>query len=241
MVPLRLSPVLRAAARTALAVTAALTPGCARDRAAEDAPASASREGRIAEVVRGRYTAGDVEAAGAWVWVAPDSTVFVMIDAQSAIQGMVQARAELWLGSEQEAALYGRSEVLPSVAEIGGYEFDDLTGDGVPDLFGFVADSAGVSYPVFFAGSRPGMTEEIAIAAAGWHFATDEEHQPQVWRDAGVPCALQLWAEAGAPDNAPPGWRYLAFLRDGRLGAPLPATPSCNAGAPGVQPDSGQP
>ena len=189
--------------------------------------------------MRARYTAPDVEAAGAWTWMTRDSTWFVFIDVQSAVQGFVQARAELWMARGRDAELFGRSEALPSAAEIGAYAFDDLTGDGVPDLFGYVADSSGVRYPVFLPGSRPGMTEEIALAAAGWRFSTEDDHRPQTV-GAGPACALQLWAEEPAPDGQPAGWRWLTIHRDGTLAGPSASASSCNA-APGLQPDPVRP
>jgi hypothetical protein len=129
--------------------------------------------------------------------------------------------------------------VLPSVAAIGAYNFEDLSGDGIPDLLGFVSDSADVTYPVFIPGSRPGMTEELAIAAPGWRFSTEDEHAPRPWSPGGVPCALQLWVDESPPDNAPPGWRWLVLERNGNLQAPTATAPAC--GATGVQPDTARP
>lgn len=207
---------------------------CRREPSPQGAPADQSPGGSVAEVVRAKYTAPDVEAAGAWVWTGRDSVAWVLIDAQSTVQGIVQARAELWLANDKDAAQYGRSEVLPSVASIGAYAFEDLSGDGVPDLLGYVSDSSEVSYPVFFPGARPGMTEEIALAAPGWRFSTDEDHLPQAFAEGGITCALQLWTDVGAPDGHLAGWRWLALQRDGTLSAPAMAAPSCAAG--GVQP-----
>lgn len=205
----------------------------------QGAPADQTPGGTVAEIVRAKYTAPDVEAAGAWAWTGRDSVTYVLIDAQSTVQGIVQGRAELWLANNKDAALYGRSEVLPSVAAIGAYAFEDLSGDGVPDLLGYVSDSSEVSYPVFFPGARPGMTEEIALAAQGWRFATDDDHLPTAYVESGVTCALKLWSEEGAPDGGPAGWRWLALQHDGTLSAPAAAPPSC---APaGVQPGPARP
>lgn len=215
--------------------------GCRREVAPEAAVDGRSDNERLAELVRSRYTAPDVEAAGAWVWTGPDSVHFVLVDVQSAIQGVVQGRAELWMASDSDAALFGRSEVLPSVAQIGAYAFEDLSGDGVPDLFGFVSDSSGVTYPVFIPGSRPGMTEEITLAAAGWRFSVEEEYQPRTHAPGGVVCAIQLWAEEPAPDGAAPGWRWLALQRDGRLAPPTGVPPTCAGDGVGVQPVPARP
>ena len=244
MVPVCLSTVAARRARNAVLGAGALIALAGCRKAAPPAASTGTvtgLAGQVAEVVRTKYTAPDVEAAGAWAWMTPDSIWYVMVDAQSAVQGFVQGRAELWMANTQVAELFGRSEVLPSAAELGAYDFDDLTGDGVPDFFGYVADSSGTSFPVFFAGARPGMTEEIAIAGAGWRFSTDEEHQP-VTAGSPRPCALQLWAESPTPDNQPEGWRWMAILRDGRLAAPTATAPSCNA-APGagLQADSARP
>ena len=43
----------------------------------------------------------------------------VLVDAQSAVQGIVQGRVDLWMANDSDAALFGRSEALPSVAEVG--------------------------------------------------------------------------------------------------------------------------
>ena len=187
--------------------------------------------------MRAQYTAPDIEAAGAWVWTGRDSLTWVLIDAQSSVQGLVQARAELWLANATQAEVYGRSEVMPSAAAIGAYNFEDLSGDGVPDLLGFVTDSSEIAYPVFLPGSRPGMTEEIALAAPGWKFSTDEEHLPQPFAENGVTCAIALWAVESPPDNGPEGWRWLSLQRDGTLSAPMQVAPSCG----GLQPGTARP
>lgn len=245
MVPIRLSKGRGRTARTAALAAALTLAACGREAAQQqedEAGAGLTEDARAAELVRAQYTAPDVEAAAAWVWASPDSVRYVLIGAQSAVQGMVQARAELWMAGASEAALFGRSEVLPSAAEIGAYAFQDLSGDGVPDLLGYVSDSSGVSYPVFFPGSRPGMTEEIALAAPGWRFSTDEVNEPRAYGIGGMTCALQLWAEEPAPDGAPEGWRWLALQHDGSLSAPVATAPTCGEMLPaGVQPAPGQP
>ena len=184
-----------------------------------------------------QYHAHDVEAAAAWVWTGKDGVSYVMIDAQSAVQGIVQGRAELWIANEQQAALFGQSETLPSVAEFGAYAFEDMTGDTVPDFFGYVSDSSGISYPVFIPGAHPGMNEQIAINAPGWHFSTDEDHMPTPFGPPGRPCALQLWAQDSLPDQGAAGWRWMSILHGGDLAPPAKSPPDCTAGAaPGVQP-----
>jgi len=180
-----------------------------------------------ARLVQERYTSRDMVAAGAWTWTSPLDIAFVLIDAQSTIEGVVQARADLWIVTDSGAASVGRSDVMASAAQIGAFAFEDLTGDGLPDLFGYVADSAGVAYPVFIPGAHGAMREEIAIAAAGWHFETAEDHLPQVVRGGARSCALQLWAELNPPDGRDAGWRYLAVLQDGHLGPPTAEAPSC--------------
>jgi hypothetical protein len=242
MVSLRLSAARRAARRGSVLAGALIALACHREGQQQETGTATTPDARVADVVRGKYRANDVEAAGAWVWTAPDGIRYVLVDAQSAVQGIVQARVDLWMASDTDAALFGRSEALPSAAEVGAYVFEDLSGDGVPDLFGYVSDSAGVSYPVFLPGSRPGMTEEIALAASGWRFSLDEEHTPQVYRDAGRACALQLWAEDPVPDNGAAGWRWLIVQPDGRLSVPAVAPPACGTGAgPGLQPGSPRP
>jgi len=177
-------------------------------------------------------------ATGAWTWLGGDSTVFVLIDAQSTVENLVQGRVDLWIARDTVALQVGRSDVMPSTAEFGAYAFEDLTGDGLPDLFGYVADSAGVSYPVFLAGARGSMTEELADAAPSWRFSTGEDHLPQLLSGPGGACALQLWADEPAPDGQGDGWRYLLLLQGGRLGRPQAQPPSCGGPAPGpgVQP-----
>jgi hypothetical protein len=237
MVSLRLPAASAGAGRAAVAAAALIVAAACRREAPP--PATGAQAGNAAEIVRARYAAPDAEAAGAWVWNSRDSLTYVLVDAQSAVQGIVQGRAELWLANDHDAALYGRSEALPSVASIGAYNFEDLSGDDIPDLLGFVSDSAEVSYPVFIPGSRAGMTEELAIAAQGWRFSTEEDHVPRPFSENGVTCALQLWVEENAPDNGPPGWRWLVLERNGNLHAPMATAPSC---APvGVQPGTSRP
>jgi hypothetical protein len=178
--------------------------------------------------VRARYDAPDAVAAGAWTWMARDGSRFVLVDVQSTVEGVVQARLDLWLVADTAALLVGRSDVMPAAAEIGAFAVDDFTRDGVPDLFGFVGDSAGVRFPVFIPGAQGAMADELAPAAPSWRFATEEPALPQVVVGAGGgACALQLWAEAGAPDRGPEGWRYLSLLPEGRLGPPQAAPPAC--------------
>jgi len=176
--------------------------------------------------VRARYGGRDAVAAGAWTWFAPDSSVWVLVDVQSTVPDVVQARAELWLTDTSQAMRVGRSDVLPAAAELGAYAFDDLTGDGWPDFFGYVADSAGVSFPVFFRGARGAMADELEIVAGGYRFSTDDATLPQVVAGPSGACALQLWVEA-SPDSSPPGWRYLTFGLRGALTPPAAAAPTC--------------
>jgi len=218
MVPRRL-PHAVALALTVLACRGGERRGASQGAAAAPAPA--------AEQVRARYTARDLVAAAAWTWAAPAGITFVLIDAQSTIEGVVQARADLWVVSDSGPSSVGQSEVMSSAAEFDAFAFEDLNGDGLPDLFGSVADSAGVAYPVFIPGARGAMREEIAIAAAGWRFETADDHLPQVVPGAARACALQLWTEASPPDGRDAGWRYLPILSDGRLGPPSVDRPSC--------------
>jgi hypothetical protein len=155
----------------------------------------------------------------------------VLVDVQSAIAGVVQGRADLWVAGDSALSRLGRSDVMPSAAELGAYAFEDLTGDGVPDLFGYVADSAGVSYPVFLPGSRVGLTEEIVLAAPSWRFTTEDEHAPSVVRGAVRACALQMWALEPTPDRSPEGWRWMTIGVDGRLGPPTAVSPACGSTA----------
>lgn len=200
---------------------------------------------RAAEAVRRQYQSPDAVATGAWTWTSPLGPVWVMVDVQSTIEGVVQGRAELWGTDSAGIELVGKSQPMPAAAEIGAYAFEDLTGDGIPDLFGYVADSAGVTYPVFVPGSKGALPEEIEVAAPSWIFLTDEEHTPRVLRGA-APCALQIWADEPAPDHAPAGWRYLAIVPQGHLAAPSRTAPVCEAppgapGAPGLQPSPSRP
>jgi len=214
--------------RLFLILVALTAQSCGRGRERSGAAPGAQPSGDAAvQAVRERYTSPDMVAAGAWTWTGPLNIEFVLIDAQSTIEGVVQARADLWAVTDSGAGPVGQSEVMPSAAEIGAFAFEDLSGDGLPDLFGYVADSAGVAYPVFIPGARGAMREEIAIAAAGWHFETAEDHLPQVAPGSGRACALQLWVEQDPPDGNGSGWRYLRVLPDGRLDAPTVEPPAC--------------
>lgn len=178
--------------------------------------------------MRDQYTARDAAPNAAWTWTSPAGPVFVMVDVESAIEGVVQATADLWKVSDGTPQRVGRSEVMPSVASMDVFVFEDLTGDGLPDFLGVVADSAEVQYPVFFPGARANLTEEIETAGSGYHFSTDEQNPPSVVRGpGGRACALQIWAEEPAPDALPAGWRYLALLRAGELAKPSPLPPVC--------------
>lgn len=181
----------------------------------------------IALLVQQQYRAPDLVAAGALSWVGPDGVTYVLVDVQSTTEGIVQARADLWEVVHGGIVPVGRSEVMAAAAEIGAYSFDDLTGDGLPDLLGYVADSAGVSYPVFIPGAHGAMGEELAPAAPGWRFATDTDSLPRAARGSrGAGCYLQLWAEPPL-DGRGDGWRYLPLLPGGRLGPPGAAVPEC--------------
>jgi hypothetical protein len=232
--------VARAAARAACLAGALTWAGCARRETGAGTPAvgtDSTVTARSAELVRRQYRSQDAIAAGAWTWVSPRGPVWVLVDVQSTIEGIVQARADLWGADSAGIALVGRSQPMPAAAEIGAWAFEDLTGDGIPDLFGYVADSAGVTYPVFIPGGRGALGEEIEVVAPSWVFPTDEDHTPQLLRGA-APCALQLWADVPAPDNGPAGWRYLAIIPEGHLAPPSAVAPVC---APGLQPAPSRP
>lgn len=216
-----------AAAALGTALAAALTlAGCGGRDDTALVPDSSDAQ-RAAELVRGQYQARDLIAAGAFTWAAAGDTMFVMVDAQSAIDGLVQARADLWLVAGGAAQQVGRSDMMPSAAEFGAWWFEDLTGDGVPELFGYVADSAGVTYPVFIPGAVGALTEEIAGSAPGYLFAT-EDSLPEVLRGLRRACALKLWAEEPVPDSQPAGWRYFPVLQDGQLMRPVRQAPICD-------------
>lgn len=234
MVSIRLGHTARAACSSALIVLAA----CGRRAADSGNPSDTTAAGAAVDLVRAHYRAGDVVATGAWTWTGQNATIFVLMDVQSTIDGVVQGRAELWAVSDTTTLSLGHSDVMPAAAEFGAYAFEDLTGDGIPDLFGYVADSGGVSFPVFIPGALGSMTEEIATAAQGWVFATEEPQLPQVVRAASGVCAVQLWAEEPAPDSQPAGWRYLSLRRGGSLSAPQHRMPDCSTG---LQPDTANP
>lgn len=173
-----------------------------------------------------QYTFRDAVAAGAWTWTSSDGLVWVLVDVQSAVPGVVQARVELWAGDTASVTRIGRSEVMPAAAEFGGYVFEDVTGDDVPDFLGSIADSAGVSYPVFIPGIRGAMADQLEDAGRGFVWSLDDATPPQVVHGAtGLVCGIQLWAEQG-PDSLPAGWRYLQFGRAG-LGPPSVTPPAC--------------
>jgi hypothetical protein len=220
-----------------------LVAACRGETRAAAAGSDTTATSLAVEAVRVRYQSSDMVAAGAWTWTGPDGTTFVLIDAQSTVEDLVQARADLWMTLDTAARQIGRSDVMPSAAEFGAYAFEDLTGDGLPDLFGYVADSAGVSYPVFLLGARGGMTEELETTAPGWRFSTGDDHLPQVLTGPGGACALQLWADDSAPDQQGEGWRYLPLVRGGPLGPPQREPPACGgeAAGAGVQPNPAVP
>lgn len=225
MVPTRLRRLAGSAVRGSalIALAAACSRGGGHDASAQSSDAAT----RIAERVREHYHAADAVAAGAWTWAGPGDVTFVLVDVQSTIQGLVQARGELWAATDSSEQLLGRSDVMASAAEIQAFAFDDLTGDGLPDLLGAVADSAGVAYPIFLPGARGTMGDELDVAAPGFRFAADPEHAPQVVAGPRGACAIQLWAEETPPDGQPEGWRYLALRRGGHLAPPAVTAPVC--------------
>jgi hypothetical protein len=234
MVPIRLGLAARAACCFALIVATA----CGRRAADAETSSDTTVAGVAVNRVRAFYRAGDIVASGAWTWTAPNGAIFVMMDVQSTIDGVVQGRTDLWAVADTAVMTVGKSDVMPAAAEFGAYAFEDLTGDGLPDLFGYVADSAGVSFPVFVPGAWGAMTEEIAPATQNWVFATEEPDLPKVVRGGALACALQIWASEPAPDGQPAGWRYLSLRRDGSLGTPQSRLPDCSTG---LQPDSTSP
>lgn len=183
---------------------------------------------RIADRVRGLYTAPDLVAAGMWAWSAPAGT-WVLVDVQSTVPGVVQARVDLWLMTDSAEQPVGRSDPMPAAAAIEAFAFEDLTGDGLPDLLGSVADSAGTSFVVFIPGARGAMAEAMESDAGGWRFDADTDSLPSpMVTGAGGACALRLWAREPAPDGRGEGWRWLAILPGGRLGLPSARAPvSC--------------
>jgi hypothetical protein len=221
----------RRTARTlALAVALLSLASCKGEEKAE-AGVGADAEEAATLQVRARYTATDAGATGAWAWTAPAGPVYVLVDVQSTEEGVVQGRLDLWAVTGQQVQAVGQSAVMPSAATFGAFAFDDVTGDGLPDLLGYVADSAEVAYPVFIPGASGMMTDELELSAPGWRFATDQQNAPDVVRGPVGPCALRLWAEEPAPDGQPAGWRFLEIQRRGaQLAAPSAAVPAC-AGA----------
>ena len=186
--------------------------------------------------MRARYTSSDQVASSAWAWTAPDSVVFVMIDVQSTVEGVVQGRADLWTVDGGGPTVLGRSAVMPSMASLGGFTFEDVTGDGLPDFFGFVADSADTEYPVFLPGAHGALVEELEIAGSGFRFSLDEANAPTILRGpGGLGCALQLWVEEPAADSLTGGWRYLAIGRGGQLERPSVVPPPCGGGPTAAQ------
>lgn len=211
---------LRAAA-LALTVFAA----CAKQRTG--ATAQGGAEERAAERVRRSYTEQDAVAAAAFTWTSPAGLVFVLVDVESGVAGVVQSRADLWAVGDSAPLRLARSDVMASAASIGAFAFEDVTGDGLPDLLGYVADSAGVSYPIFLVGALGTMGDQIESAATGYRFSGDPEEAPQVYAGPHGPCGIQLWAEEPAPDSQSAGWRYLLLQRAGQLGPPTASPPAC--------------
>lgn len=177
-------------------------------------------------MVRAEYGDRDAVAAGAWTWDGAEGIVWVLVDVQSTVPGLVQARVDLWAGDTTAVVRMARSDVMPSTAEFGAYAFEDATGDGMPDLLGYVADSAGVTYPVFLPGARGAMADVLEDASRGWRLLASEDAAPSLVRGTTGACAVRVWAEE-PPDGSAAGWRYLALGRGGELGPPAAAPPAC--------------
>lgn len=209
------------------AALAALASACGRERAGGGAGASGSAEERAAEQVRQTYTQPDAVAAAAFTWTSPVGAIFVLVDVESGTSGVVQSRADLWVENDSAPVRLGRSDIMPSAASIGAFAFEDVTGDGIPDLLGYVADSTGVSYPIFLVGARGSMGDQIETVAAGYRFSAEPEAAPRVYGGPHGPCGIQLWADEPAPDSQPAGWRYLLVQRSSQLAPPAAQPPSC--------------
>lgn len=205
--------------------TVALAGACARKSG--DASVAASAEEQASLLVRQTYGSSDAMAAAAYTWTSPAGIAFVLVDVESAVEGLLQARADLWAVGDSGPVRLGRSDVMPSAATIGAFAFEDVTGDGIPDLLGYVSDSAGTSYPIFVPGARGMMADQIETAAPRWKLSAEPETAPRFLAGAHAPCALQVWAEAPAPDSAPAGWRYLLLRRSGELDPPTATPPQC--------------
>ena len=216
---------MRLGSRRAAAGLAVLLAACARERA--PGVAGASAEEQAAERVRLAYTQPDAIAAAAYTWTSPAGPLFVLVDVESGVTGVVQSRADLWMATDSAPIRLGRSDVMASAASIGAFAFQDVTGDGLPDLLGYVADSAGASYPVFFAGARGAMGDQIETVAPGYRFTADPEEAPRVLTGPRGPCGIQLWADEPAPDSQPAGWRYLLVRQGNELAPPTAQTPVC--------------
>ncbi len=211
--------------RVALVVAAIVVAACGRARPGTGTGATA--EERAEQAIRARYASSDAVAAATYAWTSPLGIIFVLVDVESGVAGVVQARADLWMAGDTAPIRVGRSDVMPSAATIGAFAFEDVTGDGLPDLLGFVADSAGTAFPIFLAGARGAMSDAIEPAAAGWRLSAEPEEAPRVLTGKAGPCALQIWADAPAPDSLPSGWRYLALRASGELGAPVASPSAC--------------
>jgi hypothetical protein len=217
---------VRTVARRALGLAVAMAAAaCARQR--NGATAQGGAEERAAERVRQSYTEQDAVAAAAFTWTSPAGLIFVLVDVESGVAGVVQSRADLWAVGDSAPVRLARSDVMPSAASIGAFAFEDVTGDGLPDLLGYVADSAGVSFPIFLVGAQGTMGDQIESAASGYRFSGDPEEAPRVYAGPHGPCGIQLWAEEPAPDSQPAGWRYLLLQRAGQLGPPTASPPPC--------------
>lgn len=211
--------------RVLAAAVAMLAVACARERPGASAGANAAE--RVAEQVRLTYTQPDAIAAAAFTWTSPAGLVFVLVDVESGAVGVVQSRADLWVEADSAPVRLGRSDVMPSAASIGAFAFEDVTGDGIPDLLGYVADSTGASFPIFLVGARGSMGDQIETAAPGYRFSADPEAAPRVFDGPRGPCGIQLWADEPAPDSQPAGWRYLLVQRASQLAPPAAQPPNC--------------
>jgi len=207
-----------------LLLATALVGACARaDRgAAGTGPTEAA-----AARVRRQYTSPELVPAAAYTWTAPDGTVFVLVDVESGVEGVVQARADLWMAGDGAVMRLARSDVMPEAATIGAFAFEDISGDGLPDLLGYVADSAGTAYPIFLPGARGMLVDALPEAAAGFRLTAQPEQPARVLAGPHGACAIQVWAEAPSPDSLPSGWRYLALQSGEHLGPPASAPPTC--------------
>lgn len=192
--------------------SAALLPGCRR-------PGGETLD--FPDRVRASYTSPEVDAFASWeTSVGPERLLAVALRSFPPYDPVL--RIDFWMADVNGAPYrYARSEVFSGANEIEVSRFEDLSGDGVPDLAAEIMDTLSGSRSVLLLGARGTVDDVLDVVARGWLFTVGPPRVPE-----SAACAIRIWALDPAPDSLAAGWRYLPVTERG-VGRPQSRLPPC--------------